>query len=64
MRRKHQALPIDAEEVYTKISAYDVVDESTGEVLLECNEEVTEAKVEELRQARHQGASASSSSTT
>src|SRR3990172_1056304 len=46
---KLRSLPIEAEEVYTKISAEDVVDESTGEVLLEVNEEVTEAKVEELR---------------
>jgi DNA-directed RNA polymerase subunit beta len=44
-----RSLPIEPEEVYTKISAEDVVDESTGEVLLEVNEEVTEEKVEELR---------------
>jgi DNA-directed RNA polymerase subunit beta len=41
-------LPIDAEELFAKISAIDVVDESTGEVLLECNEEVTQAAVDEL----------------
>ncbi len=46
---KLKSLPIEPEEVYTKISAEDVVDEATGEVLLEVNEEVTEAKVEELR---------------
>src|SRR5215208_332146 len=46
---KLKSLPIEAEEVYTKISAEDVVDEATGEVLLEVNEEVTDAKVEELR---------------
>jgi len=34
----------------TKISAHDVVDEATGEVLLEVNEEVTEEKVEALRE--------------
>jgi DNA-directed RNA polymerase subunit beta len=44
-----KSLPVEPEEVYTKISAEDVVDESTGEVLLEVNEEVTEAKIEELR---------------
>ncbi|HET9551682.1 MAG TPA: DNA-directed RNA polymerase subunit beta, partial [Anaeromyxobacteraceae bacterium] len=46
---KMKSLPIEPEEVYTKISSRDVVDEGTGEVLLEVNEEVTEAKLEELR---------------
>src|SRR5512141_116243 len=46
---KLKSLPVDPEEIYTKISAEDVVDEATGEVLLEVNEEVTEAKIEELR---------------
>ncbi len=46
---KLKSLPIDPEEVYTKISAEDVVDEATGEVLLEVNEQVTEDKIEELR---------------
>ncbi|MCC6333267.1 MAG: DNA-directed RNA polymerase subunit beta [Myxococcales bacterium] len=41
-------LPIDADELYTKVSAIDVVDESTGEVLIECNEELSPAVVEEL----------------
>ena len=44
-----KTLPIEPEEVSPRYSADDVVDESTGEVLLECNEEVTEEKVEELR---------------
>src|SRR5690606_24253199 len=42
-------LPLDPEELWTKIAAHDVVDEGTGEVILEVNEEVTEEKVEELR---------------
>ncbi|HJW11591.1 MAG TPA: DNA-directed RNA polymerase subunit beta, partial [Albitalea sp.] len=46
---KMKSLPVEPEEVYTKVSAEDVVDEATGEVLLEVNEEVTEEKVEELR---------------
>ncbi|WP_242394050.1 DNA-directed RNA polymerase subunit beta [Anaeromyxobacter oryzisoli] len=46
---KMKSLPVEPEEVYTKISAEDVVDEATGEVLLEVNEEVGEAKIEELR---------------
>ncbi len=41
-------LPIDADELFTKISANDVVDASTGEVLIECNQEVTEETVAEL----------------
>ncbi|MBX7097048.1 MAG: DNA-directed RNA polymerase subunit beta [Myxococcaceae bacterium] len=45
---KMTRLPLDADELYTKVSAYDVVDEATGEVLLECNEEVTQEKLEEL----------------
>jgi DNA-directed RNA polymerase subunit beta len=28
----------------------DVIDDSTGEVLLQCNEELTEAKLDELRE--------------
>src|SRR3954471_2295840 len=45
---KMKTLPIDADELWTKISAYDVVDESTGEVILECNEEVSQEKIDEL----------------
>src|SRR3954453_14571540 len=47
---KIKTLPIDVEELVTKISARDVVDEKTGEVLLECNEEITEEKVEQLHE--------------
>ncbi|TMB26151.1 MAG: DNA-directed RNA polymerase subunit beta [Deltaproteobacteria bacterium] len=47
---KIKTLPIDVEELVTKISAKDVVDEKTGEVLLECNEEVTEEKVDKLNE--------------
>jgi DNA-directed RNA polymerase subunit beta len=43
-----KTLPIDADELFTKVSAYDVVDENTGEVILECNEEVSQDKVDEL----------------
>jgi len=45
---KVKTLPIDADELFSKVSAYDVVNESTGEVLLECNEEVTQEKVDLL----------------
>ena len=42
-------VPIDLGEVVGRISAHDVVDSNTGEVLLQCNEEVTEEAVEKLR---------------
>jgi DNA-directed RNA polymerase subunit beta len=45
---KMRTLPIDADELFTKVAAYDVVDEATGEVILECNEEVSQDKVNEL----------------
>ncbi|MEM1031913.1 MAG: DNA-directed RNA polymerase subunit beta [Myxococcota bacterium] len=44
-------LPMDVEELFGKVSAVDVIDPETGEVLLECNEEVTEEKLEALREA-------------
>ncbi|MHB8420342.1 MAG: DNA-directed RNA polymerase subunit beta [Myxococcales bacterium] len=47
---KIKTLPMDATDLWTKVCAIDVVDEGTGEVLLECNEEVTEEKVELLRE--------------
>ena len=40
--RTSTALPIELPELIGKVSAGDVVDKETGEVLLECNEEVTE----------------------
>jgi DNA-directed RNA polymerase subunit beta len=42
-------LPAEISEVVGKVSARDVIDENTGEVLLQCNEEVSEAKLDELR---------------
>src|SRR5512134_2461508 len=35
-----------------RVAPIDIVDESTGEVILECNEEITEAHLEELRSRR------------
>ena len=52
---KMKTLPIDADELFTKVSAYDVVDENTGEVILECNEEVTAGEGRRASQARDQG---------
>jgi DNA-directed RNA polymerase subunit beta len=48
---KIDRLPIDLEELIGKVAAHDVVDKETGEVILEVNEEVTEAKLEKLREA-------------
>ncbi len=45
-------LPMDVTEVVGKIAAEDVVDDGTGEVLIECNEEVTETKIDRLREAK------------
>jgi DNA-directed RNA polymerase subunit beta len=42
-------LPVDETELVGKISAEDVVDEETGEVIIAVNEEVTKDKLEALR---------------
>ncbi len=47
---KIRTLPLDKEELLTKVCAHDMVDESTGEILVECNEEITEEKLEEIHQ--------------
>ena len=43
-------IPALVEEVVGKVIADDVVDMSTGEVLAECNEEITEAMLEKFRE--------------
>src|SRR5690606_26558013 len=48
---KLEKLPIELTEVIGKVSAEDVIDRETGEVLLECNEEVTEVTIERLQEA-------------
>ena len=48
---KLEKLPIDVMELIGKISAEDVIDKETGEVLLECNEEVTEITIDRLKEA-------------
>jgi DNA-directed RNA polymerase subunit beta len=45
-----EQIPITVEEVLGRISAHDVKDAKTGEVFLACNEEITEEKLEVLRQ--------------
>ncbi len=44
-------LPMELPELIGKVSAEDVVDKETGEVLLGCNEEVTEITLDRLREA-------------
>ena len=48
---KLDRLSVDVEELVGKVAAHDVVDRETGEVLLECNEEITPQKLERLREA-------------
>lgn len=44
-------LPIEASDVIGKISAEDIIDEETGEIVLGVNEEITEETVESLRES-------------
>jgi DNA-directed RNA polymerase subunit beta len=48
---KLDRLPMEQAELIGKVSAEDIVDKETGEVLLECNEEVTEVTLDRLREA-------------
>jgi len=43
-------IPIGPDDVAGRISAHDVIDSTTGEVLLQCNDEVSEQALELLRQ--------------
>ncbi|HEX4209567.1 MAG TPA: DNA-directed RNA polymerase subunit beta, partial [Candidatus Binataceae bacterium] len=42
-------IPIAMEEAVGRVSAHDVVDSTTGEVLIQCNEELTEETIERLK---------------
>jgi DNA-directed RNA polymerase subunit beta len=42
-------IPISPQDVVGRVSAHDVVDSTTGEVLVQCNEELTEETVEKLK---------------
>src|SRR5687767_3441581 len=48
-------LPLEVDEVVGKVSAQNVIDEDTGEIILGVNEEVTEDKLERLREAGIKG---------
>jgi DNA-directed RNA polymerase subunit beta len=45
-------LPIEVSDVIGKISAEDIIDEDTGEIVLAVNEEITADKLEALREAK------------
>ena len=49
---KLEKLPVDLSEVIGKVSAEDVIDEETGEILIGVNEEITEEKLEQLRESK------------
>jgi DNA-directed RNA polymerase subunit beta len=42
-------IPVAAESILGRVSSFDVVDEDTGEILVECNEEITEDHLTVLR---------------
>ncbi|WP_225071557.1 DNA-directed RNA polymerase subunit beta [Desulfuromonas sp. CSMB_57] len=44
-----EIIPIGEDEVLGKVASTDIVDAATGEVVVECNEEITAGKLEELR---------------
>ena len=48
---KISEVPIAPEEVVGRISAHDIVNSSTGEVIVQCNEELTEESIEKLKGA-------------
>ncbi|XYH98955.1 DNA-directed RNA polymerase subunit beta [Sorangium sp. So ce1128] len=48
---KLERLSLEPEELVGKVAAHDIVDPETGEVVVEVNEELTEAKLERLRDA-------------
>src|SRR5262249_3909731 len=45
-----QEIPVALEEVIGRVAAHDVVDPKTGEVLLECNQEITAEILDRLRE--------------
>src|SRR5262252_6227102 len=47
---KIDRLAVEVSDLVGKVAASDVIDEATGEVILQCNEEVTESKLDELRE--------------
>jgi DNA-directed RNA polymerase subunit beta len=52
MAAKIKEIPIEDEEIVGRVSAHDVVDKGTGEVVLACGEALTEDKLEEIRKRK------------
>ena len=46
--RGMETIAVEAEDLVGRIASSDVVDETTGEILVECNEELTEEKISSL----------------
>ena len=53
-------IPINLEEVVGRVAAHDVVDAKTGEILVECNQEITTDRLERLRASIRRAGSVSS----
>lgn len=49
---KMNEIPVELEEILGRASAHDVVDRETGEIILECNEVLTEEKWEEIKKRK------------
>src|SRR5450432_4825031 len=47
---KIDRLAVEVSDLVGKVAATDVIDEQTGEVILQCNEELSESKLDELRE--------------
>ncbi len=45
-------IPVELEEILGRATAHDVVDRETGEIILECNEALTEEKWEEIKKRK------------
>src|SRR5262245_36882790 len=45
-----ERLAVEVTDLAGKVAASDIIDEATGEVILQCSEEVTESKLDELRE--------------
>ncbi len=45
-----EQVPIALEEVIGRVSAHDIADPKTGEVLVECNQEITQERYDLLRE--------------
>ncbi len=48
---KLERLALEPEELFGKVSAHDIIDPETGEVVVEVNEELTDAKLQRLTEA-------------